>query len=516
MPVYSSLFKHLKLNLEIPGSRYNINLDPDLLRISTLSNVILNHFDLFEFKVGTPTLEELRSPSQKVTIYINIGSIKLANNYNFNQQTISLHNLSNVRKSSHSESLFNIITKDRYGDQSTKFEYIPISNIIYICHRDGLETIFGELNTALLFLLQLHNSAIVISKESMRLPPQFVQETLIKLIEELALDEALAKLKLVGYDTQVNTLLQVIRDYTEEQISIDLYIKESQDKLEIIERRHLFGQVSDLAEDMRDLLHRHTLLDHLEVTNDENSVFIHLHTNPLTITKYDKGYLAKSISRMYSNANSKFTHAFHEFAEGNATINLGEFILVIVIKSNGAINIVANPKEGPYNNPHNQIHCLGTYGTPMTKLRQDQKPIEMILLMLEYIQSINFKDSGSHRLYEMCYITDEKGERIFDANSYHTEESPIEDYVGYEEAPLERADVARDPRPFQTPDDITINTPDLRIERAEGQGLEEGPVPEGLYQDFQAEHQQPQEVQAEPIAEADQLTENAPEGNGQD
>ena len=498
MNIYDALFKHLKLNLECPANEHRLNLEPQTLRLSTLSNIILNHFDLFEFKLGTPTLEILRTPTKKITIYLTLNSIRLAQKYDFNKQTVNLHNLNNIRESNHKDTIFSITKSNSYGEPITKFEYIPISNIIYICEKRGLTNIFEELNTALLFLLQLHNSNIVISKDSMRLPPQIVQETIIDLIEKLALDKALEKLKTVGYTAQVSALLKIIKGYSEEQVEIDRYIKEAADKLEIIERRHLFGQVSNLAEDLRDLLQRHTLLDHLEVNSVIDAVSIQIHTHPLSITKYDKGYLMKSLKRVYPNAPTLFKHAFNEFAEENATINLGKFILLLTINSNGLINIAANSKSKMYNNPHNKITCLGTYQTPMTKLRQDQKPIEMILLMLEYIQSINFKDSGSHDLPRMCYITNKKGDRIYDANPNNTEESPIENNIRNEEVTIERANVAGDIGPFAIDGDATRDSQN---------------VPPGDYRDQEGFAIGNLEDPTEP--ETTELTQELPENPGQ-
>lgn len=161
---------------------------------------------------------------------------------------------------------------------------------------------------------------------------------------------------------------------------------------------------------LKDLLLNHNLIKSIEVEN--NGQLLIINTNPIPFTKYNVGNLMHASENFYKQ-NREFQKILAKQAEGTAQIYFSRYRIIIGRTSDNQIHYQLQPVVERLSNPHQAVSCLGNYSGPISEAQRSINYTSLILLLLEYLQSITFGDLGSNSFPENCYALNEKGEIIY-------------------------------------------------------------------------------------------------------
>ena len=145
---------------------------------------------------------------------------------------------------------------------------------------------------------------------------------------------------------------------------------------------------------------------------DNSGQVLVINTNPIPFTKYNVGSLMNASENFYKQ-NRTFQRILAKQAEGTAQIYFSEYKITIARNSENEIQYQLQPMTERLRNPHQGASCLGNYSGPISEAKKSINYPSLILLLLEYLQSITFGDLGSSNFPERCYALNEKGEIIY-------------------------------------------------------------------------------------------------------
>ncbi len=406
--IWKQFFEFIYSNLDM-NTPYN-ELDYKKTSKSLFANLIFNNLEKINFIKGS-------KPKMKITndftilFYEKYSSGNMINDVKESGLTVKIINKSNIVKVRGLPSEKKTVYKLDFNYNQSNY-YIPHERII-LTNLSPQEFMLRE-DILMTHLINQSDNKIIITAETLK----FIEKhDTTKMLTKRILNNNLTLQAENGIKNEIKSKLQAI---ARNKIAITKY-KENiilfEKDISKLEESIIFQKGGEqLTEDLMNLVDKYKLIESIYAKVDNKGLLrIIIETSQLKLIKYDKERLKKLYDNNGWSNKPKFRTILGQFINEECDIFFGAYTITLTLaKANSTQEIIydLSPKS-TYRNPHESINCLGTYGSSVNKLRKQNKIDTLLIVLIEYLQSITFGDGGASSLPNSCYALNKEGEKIY-------------------------------------------------------------------------------------------------------
>lgn len=156
------------------------------------------------------------------------------------------------------------------------------------------------------------------------------------------------------------------------------------------------------------------LIRHEDITYfnaGRNGLDIQIEEVPMKV--YNKEYTEKKQDEIYQD-RPKFRKAFLKIINEEATAYFGAYLIRIHYDDDDKLDYRIHNQDA-YHNPHQYADCYGDFLPYINEFKQNNDPLGLLRILMEWLSHINFGDIGLAALPERSYIKDKDGNILYDA-----------------------------------------------------------------------------------------------------